>query len=101
MQYLLSTARNHTITVRAEPNQEITETSKITSEPCIEMVLVTYETKHELVSGTLIPIKTTQTTRIGLTINSAKELATEIQEWAIEAEIIKQKIGEIKCSQEN
>jgi hypothetical protein len=94
MDHLLTTARNITITTHDSKGEQITQKSEIITEPMIEMVLTTYHKEMELIEGNLLPIKKLKTHRITLHINAALTLATHLQEWATEAQTIKNKLQE-------
>ena len=101
MDYLLTTARNITITTHDSKGEQITPKSQIITEPMIEMVLTTYHKEMELIEGSIIPTKKLKTHRIALHINAALSLATHLQEWATEAQTIKTKLQEsnLQCEE--
>ena len=101
MNTLLATARNINITSRDSKRGPITPKSEIITEPIIEMILTTYHKESELIDGNLIHIKKTKTHRINLDINAATSLATQLQEWATEAQTLKTKLQESNLQCEN
>ncbi len=98
MQHLVATARNLSITVHEKDGKTITPKSELNAEPLIEMVLTTYERQMEFVDGTMVNIKKTQSHRIGLNINTAQALATQLEEWIKEAQTLETKLSESDLS---
>jgi hypothetical protein len=94
MQHLIATARNLSIAVHEKDGKTVTPECELHAEPLIEMVLTTYERQMEFVDGTMINIKKTQSHRIGLNINSAQALATQLEEWIKEAQALETKLEE-------
>jgi len=96
MEYLICTARNLSLIAQNTQNTAITEDCELLIEPQIEMILTTYEKQMELIDGNLINIKKIKGHRIGLSINAAQALVTQLQEWITEAEQLEQRLEQCK-----
>lgn len=99
MEHLVATARNLSITVHEKNGENITTECELNAEPLIEMILTTYERQMEFVDGTMVNIKKTKSHRIGLNINSAIALGTQLAEWVKEAQALETKLeeGTLQC----
>lgn len=83
MQYLIASSRNH--------SQQFYEDGD-SLEPCIEVVLTTFDRHRQFAGARLTTVEVTSTVRLGITPAQARELADELATWADESEQLSKRV---------